>query len=84
MANDDLVFVCIQCGHGCASYEDLTSHIEDHEDQKPDIRQLRKSTLESKNKGVGKYVKNKKANNVADDVSWIFLFPVVEKIFAFA
>ncbi|XP_065070744.1 myosin-M heavy chain-like [Rhopilema esculentum] len=69
MANDELVFVCIQCGHGCSSYEDLTSHMEDHEDKKPDIRQLRKSTVFSKGKQSGKFGKGaKKANSsISDD-----------------
>ena len=33
--DDDLVFVCIECGHGCTSYEDLNDHMEEHLDQKP-------------------------------------------------
>ena len=71
MTNDELVFVCLQCGHGCASYEDLTSHMEDHEDQKPDIRQLRKTTLLNKGKSGKKFARNgKKART--DDVSAIF------------
>ena len=81
MANDELVFVCIQCGHGCSSYEDLTSHMEDHEDKKPDIRQLRKSTVFSKGKQSGKFGKGaKKANSSASDVSLIFMCAYMGKI----
>lgn len=72
MANDELVFVCLQCGHGCASYEDLTSHMEDHEDRKPDIRQLRKTTMFNKNKYGGKLGKNSKKNH-AEEVCSLFI-----------
>jgi len=68
MTNDELVFVCLQCGHGCASYEDLTSHMEDHEDQKPDIRQLRKTTLQNKGKYGKKFARNGKKARTDDDL----------------
>ncbi len=69
MADDGLVFVCIQCGNGCTSYEDLTEHMEDHEDQKPDVHQLRR-TSERKAKSYGKAKKkNVKAGGKVKEAS---------------
>ena len=79
MTNDELVFVCLQCGHGCASYEDLTSHMEDHEDQKPDIRQLRKTTVFNKNRYGAKFGRGgKKAR--ANDVSEFFFVSCIKLV----
>ncbi len=60
MADDSLIFVCIQCGHGCSTYEDLTEHMEDHEDQKPDMHQLRRGARFSTR------IKNKKTKQNND------------------